>query len=339
MSVSCTIELLGGCLLDCSVGKQPVVALTSGESEFYGIVRTTACGIQTRQLLGQLGVPLRLDILCDSSAARVIRTRSDPGKDRHLSTKELWVHDALRKSEFSLRVVDTLLNWADVGTKSIKKDRLECLILQMPLSRGEERTTAVTIATHSFLSASPFNKKQRDVLRRRRTSSNGSSRTRLASLRARQDRRLGHCSLRNIRSPRTRADPLRGDDTCFAVVDCDTVLTVVRWIRADPSLEQRGSRDERGSTTHLRNLPLRRPMENSGQGSGDAGRMSSSSIATLLTLLTLPEQSIESSRAWASSVYVSQTVESALCRVPWLIREFSRDARLWRAVGIQDIFR
>ena len=156
-SVSCTIEHHGVHLLDGSAAKEPVVALTSGKSEFYGIVRTTAFGIQTRQLLGQLGVLLRLDILCDSSAARVIRTRSDPGKDRHLSIKELWVHDALRKSEFSLRVVDTILNWADVGTESIKKDRLDSVLLQMPLSREEERTTAVTIATHPFLSASPFN--------------------------------------------------------------------------------------------------------------------------------------------------------------------------------------
>ena len=44
--------------------------LSSGESEFHGIVRAAAFGTQTRQLL-RPGVPLPLDILCDSSAARV----------------------------------------------------------------------------------------------------------------------------------------------------------------------------------------------------------------------------------------------------------------------------
>ena len=74
-SVSYSIERLGGHLLDCSVAKQTVVASSCGESDFYGIVRVAAFGIETRQLLCQLGVPLRLDILCDSSAAREIRTR------------------------------------------------------------------------------------------------------------------------------------------------------------------------------------------------------------------------------------------------------------------------
>ena len=94
-------------------------------------------GIQTRQLLHQLSVPLRLDILGGSLAARGICTHSGSGKVRHLSIKELWVQEALRKNEFSLRVVDTLLNWADVVTKSLEKDRLDSLMLQVTLGRGE----------------------------------------------------------------------------------------------------------------------------------------------------------------------------------------------------------
>ena len=60
-SVSFTIERLGG-------------------HEFYRIVKAAVLGIRTRQLLEQLGVPSRLHILCDSSAARVICTRSDSGR-------------------------------------------------------------------------------------------------------------------------------------------------------------------------------------------------------------------------------------------------------------------
>ena len=47
-SVSCTIQRLGGHLPDRSDAKQTVVALSSGESEFYRIVRTAAFGIKTR---------------------------------------------------------------------------------------------------------------------------------------------------------------------------------------------------------------------------------------------------------------------------------------------------
>ena len=152
--MSCRIERFGGHLLHCSVAKQTLVALSS-ESAFYGIVRAAAFGIQTRQLLCQLGVPLRLDILCDSSAVKgKICTRSGSGKVRHPGIKELWVQEALRQNQFSLRVVDALLNWADFGEKSLEKDRLDSLILRMPLSRGERRTAAVAIAALSFLSAS-----------------------------------------------------------------------------------------------------------------------------------------------------------------------------------------
>ena len=70
-SVSCSTERFGQHLLEVSVAKQSVVALSSSESEFYGIVRACAQGIQMQQLLGAVGVPVGLDILSDSSAAPV----------------------------------------------------------------------------------------------------------------------------------------------------------------------------------------------------------------------------------------------------------------------------
>ena len=97
----CTIERLDGHLQHCSVAKQTVFALSSGEGEFHGIVRVAACGIQTRQLLGQLGVPLRLDILCDSSAARGSAHVQVLG--RVFSIKEMWMQEPFEKNESRLR--------------------------------------------------------------------------------------------------------------------------------------------------------------------------------------------------------------------------------------------
>ena len=120
----------------------------------HGIVRAAAVGIQSRQLLCQLGVPLHLAILCDSSAARERCTRSGSGKVRHLTIKEQWMQEALWKGVLNLRVVDTLLCWADIWTKSLEKDRLDSLMLQMPLSRREGQTARVAVAALSFLTAS-----------------------------------------------------------------------------------------------------------------------------------------------------------------------------------------
>ena len=90
-SVSCTVERYGSHMFDCSVAKQSLVALSSGEAEFYGIVTTVATSKQSSQVLEQIGVQAEVTIASDSSAARGICTRTGSGKVRHLSIKELWI--------------------------------------------------------------------------------------------------------------------------------------------------------------------------------------------------------------------------------------------------------
>ena len=110
-SVSCIVERYGSHMLDCSVAKQSLVALSSREAQFDGIVRTVA--------------------------------RTGSGKVRHLSIKELWVQASYRKKEFQLVSVDTLLNWADIGTKAHTSERLTSLLRQMPLRLGRGAETSV----------------------------------------------------------------------------------------------------------------------------------------------------------------------------------------------------
>ena len=61
--------------------------------------------------------------------------RTGSGKVRHLAIKELWVQEALRNKEFQLAIVDTLLNWAYIGTKAHAAERLDSLVRQLPLRR------------------------------------------------------------------------------------------------------------------------------------------------------------------------------------------------------------
>ena len=117
-SVSCTVERNGSYMLDFTVAKQSLVAPSSGEAEFYGIVRAVATSKQTSQILEQIGMQLEVTIASDSSAARRTCTRTGSGKVGHLSIKELWMQESYRKKEFQLVSVDTLLNWAEIGTKA-----------------------------------------------------------------------------------------------------------------------------------------------------------------------------------------------------------------------------
>ena len=73
-----------------SVG-QPVVALGSGEAEFYALCRATAQGLQTKHFLAELGVKVVLRVWSDSSACRGICRRTGTGRIRHMEAKWCWV--------------------------------------------------------------------------------------------------------------------------------------------------------------------------------------------------------------------------------------------------------
>ena len=78
---------------------------------------------------------ISLRVSSDSSAARAICNRVGSGKVRHLSIKELWIQEEVRKKRLALDPVDTSMNWGDIGTKAHPKDRLDSLMSQLPLRR------------------------------------------------------------------------------------------------------------------------------------------------------------------------------------------------------------
>ena len=69
-SVTCVCEIFGLHFPEVIVGKQTVISLSSGEAEFYSVVKGAAMGLQSKQILAGFGAPCELMILSDSSAAR-----------------------------------------------------------------------------------------------------------------------------------------------------------------------------------------------------------------------------------------------------------------------------
>ena len=71
---------------------QTLVALSSGEAEYYALIRgaCTSLGIQSHYQDWMIDVPIQ--IYSDSSAARsVARRRGIGGRLRHLQTRHLWL--------------------------------------------------------------------------------------------------------------------------------------------------------------------------------------------------------------------------------------------------------
>ena len=86
----------GGCI---TIGKhcirtwssmQPSVTLSSGEAEFYGLVKAAGAGLGHQSLMRDNGLELPVRAWTDSSAALGIASGSGFGKLRHLETHTLW---------------------------------------------------------------------------------------------------------------------------------------------------------------------------------------------------------------------------------------------------------
>ena len=106
------------CLLTASTTQIPI-SLSSGEAEFYGVVRAASRGIGLQQLFRSLGLEKDVKIWSDSSAAIGVAQRRGCGKIRHLETPTLWVQKALRENRFSLVKTSGKLNPSDIGTKHL----------------------------------------------------------------------------------------------------------------------------------------------------------------------------------------------------------------------------
>lgn len=132
-SMSCCVERFGSHVIDCSCGRQSVVALSSGEAEFYSMTRGAASGIQTTQIFAGFGYDLIQVMKCDSSAARGIASRNGSGKVKHLSIKQLLLQEHVRNGSIRVDKVDALFNWSDIGTKALSSERSQSVMKQMPL--------------------------------------------------------------------------------------------------------------------------------------------------------------------------------------------------------------
>ena len=81
---------------------QDTIALSSGEAEYYGIVRGASQGIGIRNMLVDLGINMKIRIKTDASAAKGIACRRGARKIRHIGVTQLWVQEKIPKGEMEV---------------------------------------------------------------------------------------------------------------------------------------------------------------------------------------------------------------------------------------------
>ena len=121
--------MLGKHLIKSWSSTQASVSLSSGESEFYGVVKASGVALGYQSLLRDLGHTLPVRVWTDSTATIGICGRQGLGKLRHIDTHYLWVQQRVRDRSIELLKVRGEENPADLFTKHLTgRDRIHKLL-------------------------------------------------------------------------------------------------------------------------------------------------------------------------------------------------------------------
>ena len=101
---------------------QEVIALSSGEAEYYGMVKRGSLGLGSKAILEDIQVPLNepMEIQTDASAAIGIACRIGIGKIRHIEVSQLWLQHKVAKKDIVVTKVSGEDNLADAQTKIVR---------------------------------------------------------------------------------------------------------------------------------------------------------------------------------------------------------------------------
>ena len=116
------VAMAGQHVLKSTSNLQSTIALSSGESEYYAIVKGSATALGIRALYAEWNLDLSCMVLSDSSAARGMCSRRGLGKTRHVQTRFLWVQHKVHEKEIELVSVGTDKNVSDLCTKAVPHD-------------------------------------------------------------------------------------------------------------------------------------------------------------------------------------------------------------------------
>ena len=118
-------------LLRAYSSTQSVISLSSGESEYYGIVKGTSIVLGAKSMAKDFGVDMKVRVWTDATAGKVIASRRGLGRTRHIHTQYLWVQQKVHKKEVELRKEATKDNVADLMTKHLTEVRMKELMRRL----------------------------------------------------------------------------------------------------------------------------------------------------------------------------------------------------------------
>ena len=101
-STGCTHIMFGKHPIFAGSATQTVIALSSGESEFYSAVRGACRLLGMKALLNDLGFEVAAEMGTDSSASKGLASRRGAGHVRHIHCPALWLQQAVSRRGLTL---------------------------------------------------------------------------------------------------------------------------------------------------------------------------------------------------------------------------------------------
>ena len=139
-STSATYLMLGKHPIFAASSTQTILSMSSGEAEFYGVVRCACRTLGLKSLMSDLSLDVKAELATDSSACKALCSRRGAGRIRHIHCPAWWLQYAVarRKNAITRRAGKDLA--PDVGTKAgIPEDTMWRLMGMFGLAKGEGR--------------------------------------------------------------------------------------------------------------------------------------------------------------------------------------------------------
>ena len=149
-STSAGVIQFGTHLIKTWATNQAVIALSSGESEYYASVKAGSQSIGVKAIAHDMGIRLSgpTTLKSDAGAAIGIGNRIGSGKVRHIEVTQLWLQDKVTQKVFILEKVSTDDNLADALAKGVDatsiQARLEGIRVELRCDRHQLAPTLET---------------------------------------------------------------------------------------------------------------------------------------------------------------------------------------------------
>lgn len=117
---------------------QSTVALSSPESEYYGVVKGGSLSIGLRALMRDFGLDHNITVYTDNDSGASLGRRRGLGRARHIETRFLWLQEKVGDKTINLARVPGKKNPADIGTKHVPAKNIQDCLERLCIRRTDE---------------------------------------------------------------------------------------------------------------------------------------------------------------------------------------------------------